>query len=181
MTTTSGRTRRTKSKLLWAWRWAGWTAPCGVTTRAPSEDNDEEEEDGDEDVGNEDEGNEQDEGEGDKENGGYWDDISRRPDPQTQDRHDVDVVAQLGGRQYDTAKGRGVRVDPRTVKLKVAHKSGTNDVAVNGGDAQTAIEFSVEATDGSAPRCENTTLAAKAELFNDRVDLKIKQVVPGNK
>mmetsp|Transcript_22949 Transcript_22949/g.57585 ORF Transcript_22949/g.57585 Transcript_22949/m.57585 type:complete len:250 (+) Transcript_22949:76-825(+) len=85
------------------------------------------------------------------------------------------------GAKYDTAK-KGVVTSEvkfnlwKKGELKVAHKSGTNDVAVK-VETKTPIEFSVE----HDVRPKNTTLAAKAELFNDRVDLKIKQVVPGNK
>mmetsp|Transcript_3100 Transcript_3100/g.5647 ORF Transcript_3100/g.5647 Transcript_3100/m.5647 type:complete len:250 (-) Transcript_3100:179-928(-) len=85
------------------------------------------------------------------------------------------------GAKYNTAKKNFVESEVKfdlwkKTELKVLHKSGTNDVALKfktNSPFEIAIEHDV--------RPKNTTLAAEVELFKDRVDLKVKQNVPGNK
>mmetsp|Transcript_28271 Transcript_28271/g.79813 ORF Transcript_28271/g.79813 Transcript_28271/m.79813 type:complete len:249 (+) Transcript_28271:171-917(+) len=61
-------------------------------------------------------------------------------------------------------------------ELKVGHKTKTNDVNIN-FKTKKPIEFEA----GYDVKKKTTTLKSELELFNDKVDLKVKQVIPGNK
>lgn len=64
----------------------------------------------------------------------------------------------------------------RGSELKVGHKSKTNDVSIA---FKMNKPFELEVSHEVKPK--KTTFKSKVELFNDKVDLKLSQVVAGNK
>mmetsp|Transcript_8790 Transcript_8790/g.21243 ORF Transcript_8790/g.21243 Transcript_8790/m.21243 type:complete len:249 (-) Transcript_8790:57-803(-) len=83
--------------------------------------------------------------------------------------------------KYDTAKGvlqstAKFNLWDEKTEIKVAHKSKTDDISF---EFKTKKPFEFEIEHDLKPK--NTKIKSEIELFNDKLDLKLEQKIPGNK